>query len=98
MDASSTPYDSSFPTANVAYDQNPIYAYVKSDSDGYSNCGVFDGVTTVYYDDEEDLLHYPFSYGDSFTDNLHSNFTSGIDFERSGSITVEADAWGNGVR
>jgi Secretion system C-terminal sorting domain len=89
------PMGGSFPNSNGATDAGGgVYGFFSVTPASYSFCGINTGFSVAYYDDPQDFLQFPFTYGDSYADPYHSNFTSGVDFERTGTMTVEADAWG----
>ncbi|MFM9985141.1 MAG: T9SS type A sorting domain-containing protein [Flavobacteriales bacterium] len=89
------PMGSSFPNSNGATDAGGgVYGFFSVTAASYSFCGINTGFSVAFYDDPQDFLRFPFTYGDSYADPYHSNFTSGVDFERTGTMTVEADAWG----
>jgi hypothetical protein len=94
--ASTTPYASTFTNANVAASASGSYSYVKSDAATSSTCGFVaaGGAIILHYDNEEDVLQYPLTYQGTFSDDFHSTFTSGVTFERTGTITVVADGYG----
>ncbi len=95
MNVASTPYAADFPGANIAADAGiGNYAYFKLLATEYSNYGVGTAAVIVFYSDPEKIFEFPLSVGASHTDNLYSEFTSGVDFIRSGSVNTTTDAWG----
>lgn len=90
------PECSNFSGSTLASLQSGNNAYYISDNGKMSMRGVSAGGGTVMinYSDPEDLLRYPFTYNDTYTDNLAATFTSGVTFNRSGTITVSADGYG----
>lgn len=95
IDPAATGVGGSFPGANVAGEAGVgNYAFFKITSTEYSNYGVFNGVTTIYYSDPENIYTFPLTYNSTGTDNLYSEFTSGVGFIRSGSTTFTADGYG----
>jgi hypothetical protein len=91
-----TTYGSSFPNANVAWTTASGTAlYLKTSSSANQNYGMVSGTTVIPYSNPEDLLHYPFSYTNTYTDTWAAQFQSGgYTFYRSGSTTVTADGYG----
>ena len=94
---SSTPYAASFPGSNIAMsDGNGNYVYYNTSASAWQNIGTH--VTTpatLYYADPEDLLRYPFTYNDSYSDTWNTTFTSaGFPFYRTGVTTITADGYG----
>lgn len=92
---SSTPYASSFPTATVAFGTNP-YVYYKTSSSAMQMNGVVSGAGVVIsYSDNEDLLRFPATYNNSYTDDWAATFTSAsYMYYRTGSTAVTTDGWG----
>lgn len=93
--AASTPYDFEFTDANLAQDDGAgNYTYYNSTSSVYAFYGAAILDVVAVYDDPEQLFVFPFSFGSTNTDDLHCEFTSGVEFERAGTTTLEADAYG----
>lgn len=108
IDPTTTPQTSDFPTATLAEQtslstQNVIYSL--SSSTEIKNLGfVADitgfGVTTAKYNtDPEEIIRFPFAYGDSYTDPYAGVFSVNTGFgtvntNAAGNVTVQADAWG----
>lgn len=92
---SSTPYSSSFPTANVSFGTSP-YVYYKTPSTAWQMNGVVNGAGTVIaYSDLEDMLRFPTAYNSSYTDTWSATFVQATyTYYRTGSTTVTADGWG----
>lgn len=92
---SSTPYASSFPTASVAFGTGP-YTYYKTSSSAWQLNGVVNGAGTVLaYSDLEDMMRFPFTYGNSYTDTWSTTFVQATyTYYRVGSTTVTADGYG----
>jgi hypothetical protein len=90
-----TPYGASFPTANLANDQNGVYEYQIANPSYFARAGAWANGAPIAYSDEQKFLVYPFTFNDTFTDNFAATFTiSGFTFNRSGSITATADGYG----
>lgn len=99
---SSTPYASSFPTATAAYGQGGTYVYYRASSSMSELIGLANSTFTMVYSDPQKMITYPSNYGNSFTDNLSSNYTiSGFPATRTGTVTYTYDGYGtlnlNGV-
>ncbi len=95
LDAAATPQAASFPGANVAADNGmESLGYSKITATEFTNYGAYAGGVVTYYDDPEEIFVFPLTYGTTNTDNLHSDFFSGVDWERSGTTTMDADGYG----
>lgn len=93
---SSTPNAASFPTANVCVATAPQYAYYKTSSTAWQNLGVVSGSGVIMsYSNAEDLLRFPFTFNDTYSDPWATTFVSGgTTFYRTGTTTVTADGYG----
>jgi hypothetical protein len=96
---SSTPNASSFPNANIALNRPSAstVVYYKTSGSAFQNHGVIGGSasTVMAYTNPEDLMHYPFAYNNTYTDNWAAVFVSGANtFYRTGTTTVTADGYG----
>jgi hypothetical protein len=107
IDASGTPYASSFPSANLAfestYGSTTSYTYYVTNANEYSLVGSKsnDGYTETFSNTEV-LTHFPFNFNDTYQDDYESTFTSTWgNGNFSGSATQTYDAYGtltiNGV-
>ncbi|MBK7440884.1 MAG: T9SS type A sorting domain-containing protein [Bacteroidetes bacterium] len=95
VDAATTPQAASFPGANVAADNGlGSLGYSKITATEFTNYGSYAGDVLTYYDDPEEIFVFPLTFGTTNIDDLHSNFFSGADWERSGTTTMEADGYG----
>lgn len=94
---SASAYCSSFPGSDI-YSYNasspgtPSFYHISpaamSFEGGYNT-------TVLYYDNPEDFLRYPFTFGSVFTDTFDCVFSSaGYTYHRVGTILVKADSWG----
>lgn len=95
--ASGTPYSSDFPGAQVAstnydYSGNMIYNYFTNDATLYTTWGYESDQQKLVYSNPRDILHYPFTYGDSFYDSYYGTLPTGYN---AGSIEEKADGYGN---
>ena len=97
INVSGTPFASNYPNATIVSKdiENEAYSYYTYQSGsvlyyGTSMTGLEEILT-------EPGIHYkyPFSYGDSYTDNFSGTVQNpGFVFQRNGTITSTADAWG----
>jgi hypothetical protein len=97
VNASATANAASFPGATIALDNTTSGSaqYYKTTSTAWQNYGVYVPGTALPNSNPEDLLHFPFSHGNSFTDSWAGQFVSGgYTFYRTGSTTVTADGYG----
>lgn len=95
---SSTPNGSYFPNANTAWSTPGVgYSYMKTSSTAWQNCGFSPELSPVIlsYSDLEDMLRFPFTYNNSYTDTWATQFVSaGYTYYRTGTTTVTADGYG----
>ncbi|MEO5641990.1 MAG: T9SS type A sorting domain-containing protein [Bacteroidia bacterium] len=92
----STPYAANFPQSTVSLPGGGAYVYYKGTAAAWQNCGLVDpnGVVLAY-SDFEDILHFPFTYTNTYTDTWATTFvSSSTTYYRSGTTTVTADAYG----
>jgi hypothetical protein len=92
----STTNGASFPASNIAWSNssNPYISYFKTSSTALQNYGTFSS-TIMSYSNPEDMLHFPFSYTNTFSDTWATQFVSGgYTFYRKGTTTVTADGYG----
>lgn len=95
VDPSTTSNGGQFPDATHAITQAGNVEYLKITDSEMTRIGVSSAQTVISYQDGEDMLRIPMSYGDSYTDAFAGTFNvSGINYYRSGTITMEADATG----
>lgn len=99
--ASSTPFASSFPTAQIATPTvssqgSTSYAYYRlSNNNVMEMLGVANTQYTLVYNNTQEVIHYPVNYNDSFADVFTGNYSvNGVDVNRYGQTYVKADAWG----
>lgn len=90
---------SQFPGTNLVINQSGSGAqsanmFWTADNGKQSINGVIGGGVSIPYSDPEEMLHFPFTYGTTFTDHFAATFTNGVTFYRSGTITVTGDAYG----
>jgi len=94
FDAASSAYGEFYPLANFASCSGDNCSYIFSEESGFSDCG-FHGIDwSIVMDDTKRIIQYPCNYGDTFTDAYHGLFTGTLFYDRTGTVTVEADAWG----
>jgi hypothetical protein len=84
-----------FPNANQQYSSSTTVGFNKISTTALQNCGIKQGTVNIAYSNPEDQMHYPFTMGSSFSDPFLATFTSaGYDYERKGTISLNADAYG----
>jgi hypothetical protein len=96
VSASVTPFTADFPLAPIAstgvdYSGNVIYNYFTNDS-VYTTWGYESNEVKLTYTNPRDILRYPFSYGDEFTDSYYGLMPQGYN---SGIVTEKADGYGD---
>lgn len=94
--SSSTPYAASFPNAEIAMfnldaygDSN--YNYFTNDSNVYTSWGGAFIQQILNYSNPRDILHYPFTFGDTFSDSYSYTSPFNSDF---GAVEITADGYG----
>jgi hypothetical protein len=89
-------YAPAFPNATVISESSGNLEFYFTSSNLWQNQGIVSAAGVVFnYSNYEDLLHFPFTYPDTYTDQFAATFTSnGYQYKRSGSVTVTADAYG----
>ncbi|HYV94702.1 MAG TPA: T9SS type A sorting domain-containing protein [Chitinophagales bacterium] len=95
--ASTTPFAADFPDAQFAsasfdYSGNMIYNYFTNDNALYTTWGYESDQLKLVYTNPRDILHYPFTYGDSFSDSYYGPISGGYN---AGVIEEIADGYGN---
>lgn len=96
VSVASTPYAADFPTSTIClyYNSQQAFDYYVANNGEFARSGAVTGGQAIPYDDPAQFRQYPMSLGDSYTDSLHADYFSGVQFERVGIVTVEADAYG----
>jgi len=94
VDPSTTPYAASFSSLNICYEFGGIYDYYVSSSSDYSRQGGVQGGIVLAYSDPEKQIEYPCTFNSTFIDSFAVTFFNGVTFDRTGTITVTADAYG----
>ena len=90
----STPYAASFSQANFSYNTGGYYVFYNTSATALQNDGSYAG-TTLSYSNPEDLLHFPFNMGNTYTDPWATTFVNGgVTFNRSGNTAVTYDGFG----
>jgi hypothetical protein len=93
--SSSTTYSASFPNANVATSTAGAQVYYKTSATAWQFYGVQQGTLTMAYSNPEDLMRFPFTYTNNYTDSWSTTFTnSGVTFYRTGADSITADGYG----
>lgn len=91
----STPLPS-FPNANMSFKSGTSYQYYKTSTTALQNCnGISSGSIVIQYTNLEDQLHFPFNYGNTYSDTWQGSYTIlSTNFIRKGTTTVTADGYG----
>lgn len=102
LDPAQTPYNDSYPDANIAFNYNneEAYSYGLTSHSEFLNLGTASIQNSIeviiYYSDPAKLMAYPFQYNDSFNDTFSGSFSGGtLEVHQSGTITSIADGWGS---
>jgi hypothetical protein len=93
---SSTPHGSSFPNSNIAWSiPSSSVSYYNASSSAMQYYGFAAGSLVMSYANPEDVLHYPFTYNNSYSDNWNTVYYNGAyTFYRNGTTNVIADGYG----
>lgn len=93
---SSTPSGSSFPNSNIAWSiPSSTVSYYKTSSTALQYYGIASGSLIMSYSNPEDVLHYPFTYNNTYSDSWYTVFFNGAyTFYRRGTTNVTADGYG----
>lgn len=98
VSVSSTPSGSSFPSANIAFNNaaGSNYSYQKTSATAYQNYGnVTSSGIVMSYSNPEDFLRFPFTYNNTYNDPWSCTFVnSGYTFYRTGATSITADGYG----
>lgn len=90
-----------FPDANLVetIPQGNGQNYFEETSEGYSLVGQYiEGQGRLIFDDPRELLQFPFAYGDTYSGTFSAevqNLTNGQVFDRSGTVELEVDGYGD---
>ncbi len=92
---SSTPYAASFPTSTVANGASGNYYFYQGNATGIFIVGLGTPSYIMTYSNTDQLMSFPFAYGNSFSDTHAASYTfASYTGTRSGSTTVNADGAG----
>jgi hypothetical protein len=93
---SATPHSATFSSANLVNSFSGSFEFFSATASVYSRVGyVSPQGVVMQYSNPEDFLRFPFTYNSDFTDNFSCTFVNqGITFNRTGTITAEADGYG----
>ena len=94
VDPTTAPNGSSFPTANLATAQNSIWDFYLTTNSDHARVGADNGAQLIDYSDSQVQLVFPMGYQDMYVDSFAATLSGAFPLDRSGTITVEADAWG----
>lgn len=101
MPVSSTPYAANYSNATISGKTNQgtvgvNYGYFKLSSTAYQSYGAVNSTGVIMANSNpEDILRFPFTYNNTYTDNWAVSFVSGgYTFYRTGLTTVTADGYG----
>jgi hypothetical protein len=87
-----------FPNSNLAkrsVGSSSQFWFYNANSDSLSYLGDIFMSSVRFYHDPEIKIKYPFTFQNSFSDSLRSNYTqNGVSYKREGKVTVTADAFG----
>ncbi len=85
----STPYASFYPAATVVVENGGDYGYLFTSSSEISLMGNYSASSSLIYTDYLKEISYPFTYGDTYTDNFSDGGMGNY-----GTVTTTADGYG----
>ncbi len=86
---------STFPNANLEEGSTQNSTLFKTSSNALQYYGMVNGFGVINCSDPEDQMRYPFTMGDSYTDNFNGyNISGSNNFFHKGKTTVTADGYG----
>jgi hypothetical protein len=91
---SSTPYAASFTQSNLSYNTSGYYVFYNTSATILKNEGLYYSGLTMSYSNSEDILHYPFNMGNTYSDPWAVTFVNGTTFTRTGTTTATYDGYG----
>lgn len=93
---SSSPYASSFLGSTVAFNSGATWSFYTGTASAWQISGFVTGAGTVLaYSNPEDMLHFPFTYTNTYMDPWSTTYIqAGYTYYRWGTTTVTADAYG----
>lgn len=97
VDASNTPYASSFLNASIAIKDNTNghYVYYDYTANQATEYGFANQSMVSFYSNPLIYLEYPYTYNSSHNDEFYTHYTmSGYDYYRNGNVSCVADAYG----
>jgi hypothetical protein len=97
VSTASTGYGANFPNTNQAYRNSPgNFDFYNATAAVYQFYGNGDSAVSAKYSDPEDLMHFPFTYNDSFSDKFACTFLIPMYtvVYRTGTVKVTADGYG----
>ena len=108
VNPSSTPFSSSYPTANVAYEINSTssgfsYVYlIDSPSEQYKVAENIGGTNPVIYSTYKKAIQYPYKYSDSFSSTFQTTTGSPLihtsTYDAYGTLTINNKTYTNVIR
>lgn len=95
VSVASTPYGSSYPTANVCIKTGNLYAYSLFTATENNTLGAYNGQANIVYSNPEKTLVFPFAYQQTLSDSWQASFTAnGMNVTRYGQTTTKYDGYG----
>lgn len=85
-----------FPGSNIqSVASATSIGFGNANSTAYQNTGVKQGTVNIVYSNPEDVIHYPFTMGNTYSDPFAATFTNaGSTYTRTGTTAVTADGYG----
>lgn len=93
ISAAASPNASSFSQANICLD-GVGYGYYNTTGSALQVCGS-DGGVILSYSNPEDMLHFPFNMGNTYSDSWSVTYMSSSSYTRTGNTDVTYDGYGS---
>ena len=95
VNPSTTPHGANHPTSNLALDYGTgDYEYYITSSSSLERIGAYASSVNIPYSNGQSIVEFPLSYQGSYNDSFAATFTSGVPFNRAGTVQGTADAYG----
>lgn len=91
-----TPFSKDFSNASWALLSDEITTFYNTADTALVYYGGTEGSNVVYYSDPQVYFSFPFTHGDTWSDEYSGNFwIDGVDYSRTGTISATGNGWGS---